>query len=336
MNHPCRPRLTLRAALAGLALLAASQGAGSTLQDFARSGGYRVESTLAAWCDAERERVVPIRIHAPTRGERMPVVVFSHGLGGSREGGRAWGEHWASHGYLSVHLQHAGSDEAVWKGRGAAGLAALRDAANATELAERARDMGFVLSEIERRRAAGEAPWRDADLSRIAAAGHSFGAVTVQGLAGQRYAGRALLADARIKAAIALSPSTRGGQGALKDAFGRIGIPFLSLTGTRDADPLRPDMKPDERQLPHRYMPPGGKLLVVLEGADHAVFGGAPGERRRRKGGERDAEHTEAIRAVTTAFLNFALRGAKDASEAIDAIEADGAACAVCARFDLR
>ena len=42
-----------------------------------------------------------------------PVVLFSHGLGGSREGYGYLGSYWAAHGYVAVHLQHIGSDETM-------------------------------------------------------------------------------------------------------------------------------------------------------------------------------------------------------------------------------
>ena len=46
----------------------------------------------------------------------MPLVVFSHGIGGSRRGYSYLGQHWASHGVASLHLQHIGSDRNVWFG----------------------------------------------------------------------------------------------------------------------------------------------------------------------------------------------------------------------------
>src|ERR1700722_18408724 len=68
------------------------------------------------WRDAKRERTVPVKIYFPKTGEGpFPVIIFSHGLGGSREGYEYLGRYWASHGYVSVHLQHAGSDSAVWR-----------------------------------------------------------------------------------------------------------------------------------------------------------------------------------------------------------------------------
>ena len=44
--------------------------------------------------DSKREREIPIRVYLPPGGESSPVVLFSHGLGGSREGSPFLGKHW--------------------------------------------------------------------------------------------------------------------------------------------------------------------------------------------------------------------------------------------------
>src|SRR5215510_6060681 len=76
-----------------------------------------VEILRTNWHDARRDRDVPAKIYSPNTGDGpFPVIIFSHGLGGSREGYEYLGRHWASHGYVSVHLQHIGSDNAVWQG----------------------------------------------------------------------------------------------------------------------------------------------------------------------------------------------------------------------------
>ena len=70
------------------------------------------------WLDPARQRQVPARIYLPAAElGPCPVIVFSHGLGGSRLGYSYLGRHWASHGYATVHVQHRGSDSAVWAGR---------------------------------------------------------------------------------------------------------------------------------------------------------------------------------------------------------------------------
>ena len=67
--------------------------------------------------DAARKRELPIRVYLPAEKTAAPVVLFSHGLGGSREGSVFLGKHWAARGYVCVFLQHPGSDTSVWKGK---------------------------------------------------------------------------------------------------------------------------------------------------------------------------------------------------------------------------
>jgi predicted dienelactone hydrolase len=104
--------------------------------------------------DGDRDRTIPIRVHLPTApadvAEPLPVVLFSHGLGGSRAGPRFLAEHWSARGYVAVFLQHPGSDTAVWRdehpGRR---MAAMRDAASLENFQLRVRDVPRVLDQLE-------------------------------------------------------------------------------------------------------------------------------------------------------------------------------------------
>src|SRR5437879_1749818 len=65
--------------------------------------------------DAARDRDLPLRVYLPTNTAPGPVILFSHGLGGSRTGSVFLGEHWAARGYVAVFVQHPGSDDSVWR-----------------------------------------------------------------------------------------------------------------------------------------------------------------------------------------------------------------------------
>src|SRR6478735_4138978 len=82
--------------------LAALKAGQTTPQDFAVT-------------DDARHREIPVRVYLPEGKTAAPVVLFSHGLGGSRENSPYLGQHWAARGYAVVFMQHAGSDEKVWK-----------------------------------------------------------------------------------------------------------------------------------------------------------------------------------------------------------------------------
>ena len=65
--------------------------------------------------DEQRNRDIPVRVYLPPGTGAVPVVLFSHGLGGTREGSSFLGRHWAARGYVAVFLQHPGSDDSIWK-----------------------------------------------------------------------------------------------------------------------------------------------------------------------------------------------------------------------------
>ena len=318
---------TLRRHLLTAALLLLLPGAvqSAELRDPAATGPHEVALSLESWTDASRQRTLPLRIVRPrlaALGSPTPVILFSHGLGGSREGGRAWGDHWASHGYLVIHLQHPGSDSAVWQGAGdrAAMMQGLRAAMSPQQFIARVADVGFVLDELARRVQSGDPVVGRADLSRIGMSGHSFGAITTQALAGERFGPTAgQLVDARIRAAIGFSPS--GGRdtsvAGSSNRFADIRLPFLSLTGTLDTSVASKETA-ESRQWPFERMPGPDKYLLVLDGADHATFGGQSELRalRRSRPGNGDSDAADAsIRAVSLMFWNAHLSGDDRARE---------------------
>ena len=60
----------------------------------------------------------------------LPVVIFSHGLGGSRNGYKYLRTCWTGRGYATIFLQHPGSDESLLQGVSPSqAVRQLRDAA---------------------------------------------------------------------------------------------------------------------------------------------------------------------------------------------------------------
>ena len=100
--------------------------------------------------DGNRSREIPIRVYLPADKTASPVVLFSHGLGGNREGSAFLGKHWAKRGYLAVFLQHPGSDDSVWKDLPVAQrLEALKKAAGLKDFMLRVQDVPVVLDQLE-------------------------------------------------------------------------------------------------------------------------------------------------------------------------------------------
>jgi len=233
------------------------------------------------WTDAARQRTVPVRVRWPDASRfagPWPVVIFSHGLGGTREGGSTWGEAWAAAGFAVVHLQHPGSDLTAVRGvtNSFTDQRALRTLAGPQQLLARLRDVGFALDEIGRRHAAGQGQWRQVRPTRAGMAGHSFGAHTTMGMAGQRYGGFDGINEPRLASFIAFSPTVPA-MGSAERAFERLSRPLLSITGTRDSDVVGVGATPERRMAVFAALPPGNKAHLVLQDADHMTFGGQSG-----------------------------------------------------------
>jgi predicted dienelactone hydrolase len=92
-----------------------------------------------------------LRIYLPTTKSPAPVVIFSHGLGGTNRGSAFLGKHWAARGYVAVFVQHPGSDDSVWRDEPLAKrLDAMRKAAGLDNFLLRVKDVPVVLDQLER------------------------------------------------------------------------------------------------------------------------------------------------------------------------------------------
>ncbi|MFO0956221.1 MAG: hypothetical protein U0800_02010 [Isosphaeraceae bacterium] len=267
--------------------------------------------------DAGRDREIPLLVYLPADGgARAPVVLFSHGLGGSRNGSAALGRHWAARGYVAVFVQHPGSDTSAWQDAPIGQrMAVLKKAASLENFLLRARDIPAVLDRLETWDAEQGHPLAGRlDMTKVGMSGHSFGAVTTQAVGGQAFLGGAPgLTDPRIRAAIALSPSPPRA-GPPERAFGGVKIPWLLITGTHDDSPIG-DIDAKSRLKVFPALPRGGKYELVLDGAEHSLIAERPlpGERRAR-----NPNHQRAILALSTAFWDAHLRGQSDAREWLD------------------
>jgi predicted dienelactone hydrolase len=100
--------------------------------------------------DKSRDRSIPLKIYFPVGKTNSPVILFSHGLGGSRNGCSYLGKHWAGRGYVAVFMQHVGSDESVWKDVGPLRrMFALKKAASSKNFMLRVQDVSAVLDQLE-------------------------------------------------------------------------------------------------------------------------------------------------------------------------------------------
>ena len=270
--------------------------------------------------DTARDREIPIRIYLPAAGKEekgAPVVLFSHGLGGSREMGGYLAKHWAGRGYAAVFLQHPGSDVSVWRGKPLGErLSSLKSAADGQNYLSRVKDVPAVLDQLERWNAEeGHRLRGRLDLKHVGMSGHSFGAVTTQAVSGQSLPrGAQPFTDPRIKAAIAMSPSAPSRIGDPKSLFGHVAIPWMLMAGTHDTSPIN-ETTVEARLAVYPALPPGGKYEVVLDGGEHSAFTerALPGE-----GQKRNPNHHRVILALSTAFWDSYLLEQKEAKAWLD------------------
>lgn len=266
--------------------------------------------------DESRQRDIPLRIYRCDSVKTAPVVLFSHGLGGSREMGAYLGRHWASCGYVAVFLQHPGSDTSVWKDkRPREIMTAMREAANAENFLLRAQDVPAVLNQLEKWNAEQSHQLRGViDLNRVGMSGHSFGALTTQAVSGQgRPRTNGLLTEPRIKAALPMSPSSPS-VGDPETAFSQVKIPWLLMTGTNDVSRIG-GQTVESRLAVYPALPPGHKYELVLDKAEHSAFTdrALPGERSPR-----NPNHHRVILALSTAFWDAYLKGDAHAQTWLD------------------
>ena len=287
----------LRLCLLFLTLLAAGRAADTS---------FMVATFETEWRDPARDRVVPVKIYYPSDATApCPVIIFSHGLGGSREGYSYLGEYWAAHGYISVHVQHAGSDEAVWKNTLRPMQAMTRAAANPDNARNRPRDVSFVLDRLTALDSSASFPLHGRlDLARVGLAGHSFGAYTTLATVTPDHpvGGH----DPRFKAAIAMStPKPRR-----PDAYASVRIPVYHLTGTEDTDMAGGASDPKDRRIPYDQTKEAPACLLTFEGGNHMVFSGPTA---RRKPDDRALHFHTLIQRSTLAFGDAELKGDKNA-----------------------
>ena len=263
------------------------------------------------WVDASRQRPVPVRLYWPEGGQPVALVVFSHGIGGSRRGYSYLGEHFASRGVASLHLQHVGSDRSLWGGNPFSLLGRLQDAAQEREALDRVRDLRFALDQV----LAHETFGARIDRARIAAAGHSYGANTVMLASGAAIVrdGRPVeLRDARIRAAVLLSAPPFYGEKDPAPILRPVTLPTLHITATEDTIRIPGFYSPvDDRLAVFEAMGGPLKALAVFEGGSHSIFT----NRRASGGAELNARIKEATRELAFAFLQRVFDGSGEALE---------------------
>lgn len=238
-------------------------------------------------------RSVPFKMYYPSgddvQGQKFPVIFWSHGYGGSRDGAGFIARFVASFGYIIVHLTHSGTDSSLWEGKPGHPWEILKNLqiTRSTTL-NRYLDISFVLDHFPAWLS--QHPDIEAifDWSAIGMSGHSFGAITTQVAAGQLTPDEnnqlISLYEPRLTAGITYSPvpgsshlsKDRPAQGDPADVYAGIKTPLLHMTGTEDVSPINGSPYTDRLRIyDHTVLAP--KALLIKKGGDHMVYNGTRG-----------------------------------------------------------
>jgi len=265
-------------------------------------GGQRLKLD---WHDSARDRLVPVKLNFP-RGRRWAISNhhFLAWLGWVTGQLSYVGKHWAGCGYVSVHVQHLGSDDGVW-----------RD----VSLAERAKALQKAAMNISNatKSAVGCAVCDGRQTGEVECGQH-FAAERALGCAGLRHRrpfvwrlhhagagrrqtftlplGRSKRYDEpRLKAAIQMQCPAPTRRTDSDQVYGSITVPTMHMNGHRG---LRGDTcrktKPADRRIPSDHMSAAETCLVIFNGGDHMIFSG-----RERQGSEGEHSQDEVFHKLT-------------------------------------
>lgn len=296
--------------------------------------------------DDRRDKDIELRVRIPrppegkpAPAEGWPLVMFSHGAGGSRDAFPDLLEFWGSHGYATIAITHEDSlllQRRKGRGRPLRELATekgRRELRNSVDLGGRVADCSFVLDHLDEVCAAAAKDGGDRlaiDRTRLAMAGHSAGAFTTQLVAGvkvramavgQRGLGFTSVADDRFKAAIIIS-----GQGTTSmilgpEAWSEVKVPIFVVGGSLDRSPpgMGPET-PESRRHPFEYSrgtdkggPPA--YLLFIEGATHSSYSGRGGGVLGEKATTDVGQIGEAVCSGTTLFLDAHVKNDAEAEK---------------------
>src|SRR5229473_4971653 len=222
--------------------------------------------------DAKRDKDLHMRIFYPNDAGKNPVIVFSHGAGGSQTCCDGLTHHWASYGYVTIQPTH---DDSALQRRNQGEenirfMQVVRDALKKPALWEsRPLDISYVLDALHslENRVPGLVGKIDAD--RIGVGGHSMGPYTTEAIAGALidlpgHSARSSV-DPRVKAVLCLSPQGPGQFGLTEHSFDQISLPYMGMTGSLDS--LGPIASPAWHKTPFDRSQPGDKYHLFIEGA---------------------------------------------------------------------
>jgi predicted dienelactone hydrolase len=245
---------------------------------------YPIVTGQSVWRDYSRKRDIPVKFFLPAVSKKdnsnntcagFPVILFSHGLGGTYDRCSYLSRMWSSFGFIVISVQHPGSDERIWRGK-IRFVKELRDSYEQNwNCRTRAEDLRFVLDNFERLLENGKIGQLRVNINNVGVSGYDIGSLAPLLLSGQMPPDQGTtLRDERVKAVVAMSPPVRNPGLDNRKVYAEIKIPALFITGTKD-NGIIGVTKAHQRRIPFDYMTSGDRYLVIFNNGDHQVYAGA-------------------------------------------------------------
>ena len=274
-----------------------------------------------------RSTDLQVRVSAPATGSHLPIIVFAHGFASSMDAYAPLVNFWAARGFVVIQptfLDSRTLSANTKADHGEAVKAYLDDPRKLSMWRYRVEDVKRILDQLDRVEDSVPGLKARLDRSRIAAAGHSFGAQTTAMLLGVCFIGPdgslgEDFSDSRIRAGVLLSAGGRGSEALspfaiehfphLNQSYATMTTPTLVVAGDHDKSPLTvcgPEWFTDAYTLS-----PGANALLTLFGAEHRL-GGISGYLIRETTDE-NPERVAAVQRLTWASLRNALYPQDDA-----------------------
>ncbi|WP_439030356.1 alpha/beta hydrolase family protein [Gordonia terrae] len=255
---------------------------------------------------SDRPLPLTVKVTAPRTGDRLPVIVFSHGNAWSMDGYEPLVDHWAASGFVVVQPTHLDSRR---HGIG------FDDPSFATIWRARIDDAHAVIDHLHEILGAAGGDLRSrVDIDRLAAVGHSWGGQTVGALLGARVIGpdgvvgadlahRAVRAGALLATAgtgDSLSEYAREHLPFMRPDFSTMTTPTLVVAGGKDDSPL--STRGPEWLTDAFHLSPGATDLLWIPDGEHTL-GGIAGEAVRETTDENPARVALVAGAVSAYLL---------------------------------